>query len=261
MRKKRTINTSTYIISLLVMFSIGATVHAKEAQSLTADEIIKKVDEVSISQSSKGVMAQTITTTGGSKRTMEMESYSKDGTDKQLTKYIKPARVKGESMLMLNDGNDIWYYSPRTDRVRKIASNAKKKKVMGSDFSYEDMAAGKMAEKYTSTLIGEKKEQGQKCYVLEMIPTPDGPSYLKIKAWVDKETFVSVRVDYWNKGEKPFKRLIISDVKEIDGHITPMKYVMTNLKEGSVTAMEVKEMSYDIELKDSLFTERNLKRR
>lgn len=257
---KKRIKLTTCIISTILLLNLGMAINAEEP-ALSAGEIIKKVDQVAKVPVSKGVMAQTITTTGGAKRTLVMEAYSKDGTDKQLSKYIEPARVKGEAILMLNDGNDIWYYSPRTDRVRKIASNSKKKKVMGSDFSYEDMASGEMAKKYTSKLIGEEKEQGKSCYVLEMIPAPEGPSYSKIKVWVDKSTFVAIRVDYWDGEKKPFKRLIVSDVKEIEGRVTPMNYTMTNLKEGSETVMEVKEMTYKVDLKDSLFTVRNLKKR
>lgn len=236
-------------------------VSSQDENHLTAKQIIQQVDEVAFSQSSQGRFSQTITTTSGAKRTLEMIGYSKDGTDKQLTVYTQPARVKGEAMLMLNDGNDIWYYSPRTDRVRKIASNAKKRKVMGSDFSYEDMATGTMAEKYTAELIKEEKEQGVPCYVLKMIPTDKGPSYSKIMVWVDQQKFIPVRIDYWDQGEKPFKRMVINEIKKIDGHMTPMNYMMTNLKEGSVTRMEIKEMTYDVQLKDSLFTVRNLKRR
>jgi outer membrane lipoprotein-sorting protein len=255
------------LIAMIIVFGwagLGpASTWAEESEELTVPQILEKADEITKTKSSKGTMETIIVTTGGSKRTLVSEAWSKDGTDKQLTRYIKPARVKGESMLMLNDGDDIWYYSPRTDRVRKIASHAKKKKVMGSDFSYEDMASGSMSTKYTGKLLGLAKEAKKKCYHLELIPTEDGPSYTKIQAWVDKENFVMMRVDYWDdkKGDKPFKRLVLSDVKEISGYLTPMHYVMKNLKEGSETVMNMLEIEYDLELKDSLFTERNLKKR
>jgi len=262
-------------VSILLVFGFGlvraseGTVEVADAteklksgdNQLSVSEILAKVDEAETVKSSKGILRQTITTTGGSKRILVMESYSKDGKDKQLTKYIKPARVKGEAILMLNDGDDIWYYSPRTDRVRKIASHAKKKKVMGSDFTYEDMGSGKLAEQYTGRLLGEVKEAKEKCYYLELIPTSDGPSYSKIQIWVGKSDFLTRRIDYWDKGEKPYKRLIVSEIKEIDGRLTAMKYRMKNLREGSETLMEILEIEYDVDLPDTMFTERNLKRR
>lgn len=201
-------------------------VDADLKNGLTAEKILDKADAVAKSDSSKGIMETIIITTSGAERTLVSEAFSKDGQDKQLTRYIKPARVKGESMLMLNDGNDIWYYSPRTDRVRKIASHAKKKKVMGSDFTYEDMASGTMARKYTGELLGIVKQAKKKCFHLELIPTPAGPSYAKIQTWIDQATFVMLRVDYWDKGEKPFKRLILSEVKNIDGHLTHDDYTL-----------------------------------
>ncbi len=239
----------------------GQAEAAAKDNSLTVMEILRKVDEAEAVSSSRGIMRQTITTTSGAKRIMEMETYSRDGTDKQLMRYTKPARVKGEAILMLKDGDEIWYFSPRTDRVRKLASHAKKKKVMGSDFSYEDMGGGGMARKYNGKLLDFVREGKKKCYHLELVPTPEGPSYSKIEIWVGRDDFIIRRVDYWDKGKKPYKRLIVSDVKKIENRWTPMKYYMKNLKEGSETWMEVKEISFDVDLPVSLFSERNLKRR
>lgn len=254
----------TFVLAMACLIGAGwqsALAETGGAEDLTVKQILEKVDQAEAAPSSQGRMLQVITTTGGQERTLEMISYTKDGTDKQLMRYIGPARVKGESILMLNDGDDIWYYSPRTDRARKIASHAKKKKVMGSDFTYEDMGSGSMAVKYEGNLLGPAKIDKKICYHLELTPTPEGPSYAKIQIWVDQETFLTRRVDYWEKGEKPFKRLLLSDFQMVDNRPTPMKYVMKNLREHSETRMEIKEMKYDVDLPDKLFTERNLKRR
>ena len=242
-------------IIILLMFSTIAF-----SQELTPKQIIQKIDDTERVASSEGISRQIITTSGGKKRTLEAKSYSKNKNEKQLMIYTAPKRVKGDKILMLNEGDDIWFYTPKTDRVRHLASHAKKQKVQGSDFSYEDMAGGSIEEDYTYKLLGEEKIAGINCYNFELIPTESGPHYSKLILWADKEKFVTRKIDYYEEDEL-LKRLTLSDIKQIDGRWTPMKMVMKNLQEGGETFMETLEIKFDVELSDNLFTTKNLKRR
>jgi hypothetical protein len=56
------------------------------------------------------------------------------------------------------------------------------------------------------------------------------------------------------------KTLIQYNIKNIDGIPTGTKMVMYNKLEDSQTTIEMLEIKYNIELDDSLFTERYLKR-
>ncbi len=87
-------------------------------------------------------MTQTIQTTSGNTRTFEYDSYMGMNGENSLMIYKKPSRVRGNSILMTDNSNNIWSYNQRTRRVRKLASHAKKQKFEGSDFTYEDMGSG-----------------------------------------------------------------------------------------------------------------------
>ena len=205
-------------------------------------------------------MRQVIITFGGKKRTLEMQAYTKNKNEKQLIVYTAPMRVKGDKILMLNEGDDIWFYTPKTDRVRHLASHARRQKVQGSDFAYEDMAGGNIEDDYTYKLLGEEKVLGTECYKIELIPTESGPHYSKLILWADKEKFLTRQIDYYEKGEL-LKRLQCLDVQNIDGHWTAMKLVMKNLQEGGETVIGTVEIKFDLDLDDEIFTTRNLKRR
>ncbi len=228
--------------------------------ALTPDEIIQKIDDNERVQSSQGTGSQTIETSGGETRTLEYEMFTKDLNDKQLTIYTAPARIKGDKILMLDDGNDIYFFTPKTGRDRHLAGHARKKKVQGSDFSYEDISGGKISDQYTYKLLGEEEVEGRPCYQIELIPTPKGPSYSKLILWADKERFTSIRIDYYTDNELE-KRLICSDIRDIDGHWTPMKMTMTNLLEGGKTIMETSSIKFGVELDDAMFTRSYLKRK
>lgn len=230
------------------------------AEEMTASQILGKIDDVAYSKSSKGVMSQVVTTPGGDVRTYRFEGLTLDGTDKALSIYMEPSKVKGVKILVLNDGDDIWTFFPRTGRVRKIASSARKQRVMGSDFSYDDFAGGKFERNYTAERLPDVKEKGVDCYVLQMTPTPEGPKYAKLVGWVDRESFVPVKIDYYDEDGMLLKRLTVMDVQDIQGHLTPMKLVMENLQEGGQTAVETESIVYDIPLSASDFSERSLQK-
>ena len=236
-----------------------AGVKAQE-QAPTTQEIVQQIDATERMASSQGTFRQIITTSGGQKRTLEMKAYSRDRNDKQLMVYTAPRRVEGDKILMLDEGDDIWFYTPKTDRVRHLASHARRRQVQGSDFAYEDMAGGSIEEDYGYELLGEEEIEGTTCYQFELTPTESGPHYSKLLLWAEKERYVSRRIDYFEDG-KLLKRLTTSDVRQIGGHWYPMQMVMRNLREGGETVMEAVEIEFDVELADELFTTRSLKRR
>ncbi len=243
--------------AMIIVFVASGTV---VAQQMTPKEIVHRIDQTERVESSEGLARQIITTSGGKRRSLEMKSYTRDRNEKQLIVYTRPKRVKGDKILMLNGGDDIWFYTPKTDRVRHLASHARRQKVQGSDFAYEDMSGGSLEEDYSYTLLGEEDESGTACYKLELIPTKTGPHYSRLVLWADKEKFLSLRIDYYEDGEL-LKRLRCSDVRRVDGHWYAMRLVMTNLQEGGETVIETAEIKFDVDLPDDVFTTRNLKRR
>ena len=165
---------------------------------------------------------------------------------------------------MLNNANDIWVYFFRTQRVRKLATHAKKQKMQGSDFSYEDMGGGNtFIDDFTSKRLKYEKKEGHDCYQVELLRKAETDiSYNKLIIWVNKENFVPVVIDYYdeNTPDRVLKTLIQSDFKVIDGLPTAMKIVMINKNDNTQTEMEMLEVQFNIELDDRMFTERELKK-
>jgi outer membrane lipoprotein-sorting protein len=233
-------------------------------QDLTGDEIIKKVNELFNVESGYAKSKMIIVTTSGSKRTFIYESWQKNKGEKNLVRYLEPRRVKGQAVLMLNNANDIWMFFPRTQRVRKLASHAKKQKMQGSDFSYEDMGSGDaFMSDFISKRLKDEKLEGKDCYQLELLRKPGSDmSYSRLVMWILKENFVPIVIDYYDEKDPTHleKRLVESDIRIIDNIPTAMKIVMYNKNDNTQTEMELLEVRYNIKLDDSMFTERGLKK-
>ncbi len=247
------------LLLLFLTLSVSSTAH-----DLTGEQIIQKVNDLMNQESLYGRMTLTIVTTSGQQRTFEYESWSKDFGEKNLIRYMKPARVRDQAILMLNNADDIWAYFPRTKRVRKLATHAKKQKMQGSDFSYEDMGSGDaFINDFQAKLIGEEEMENHDCYKLELRRKKECDShYSRLIMWIIKEDFVPVAIDYYDEDDpdRLLKRLVQYDIKEIDGIPTGMKMVMYNKEENKQTSMEVLECKYNIPLDDNMFTERGLKK-
>jgi outer membrane lipoprotein-sorting protein len=250
----------TFCAALLI--TLPTSLYGQE--DLTADQILETLTETMNPEQSQGIMTMTIVTSSGQERTFEYETYSKGQGEKSLMKYLKPQRVKGQTILMLNDANDIWTYFPRTKRIRKLATHAKKQKLEGSDFSYEDMGASNtFIEEYDALRLKNEKIEGRQCFKMELTRHPDGDAgYSRIMLWIDQEQYVPLVIDYYHDDDPELKekQLICSNIKLIDGIYTPMSCTMYNQLDNTHTSMEIVEVSYGVDLPDDLFTEMGMQR-
>jgi outer membrane lipoprotein-sorting protein len=223
------------------------------AQALTPAEVLAKADAIQQAETAHILMEQTITTTRGKTRTFRIESWSTDGNDKSVMRFLSPAPSAGIGMLSLEGGDVLWAYFPDSDDLRKIASSARKGSMEGSDFSYEDMSGGDWEEDWETTEMVTEELNGRACHKLSA--TPKGSSaYTKMIAWVDAESFVTHQVHYFDKKEAHIKTLEMSGWEEIGGTWTPREMVMHNLERGSKTSIRMVEVAYGVEVEDRLFT-------
>lgn len=232
------------------------------AQDTLATRIIAKVTEIMSPENMKSIGTQTITTSSGKKRSFEFESYSGNKGEMTLTRYTKPAVIRGQAFLTLNHADDIWTYFPRTKRVRKLASHAKKQKVQGSDFTYEDMGGGDIfTNRFTATYRGDEIKNDNLCWKIDLSGIPEkNPPYPRIVMWVRKTDYAPVYLDYYNEAGLNTKSLSLTDIQDIEGYPTAMKMEMFNHEENSSTSMETIEVTYEWTPPDDFFSQRNLKK-
>jgi len=221
---------------------------------------LQRIDDAERVPHSYGVMRQTITTSGGSLRTFTIRSWSAENGDLTLMAYDEPARVAGDRILMLDGGDNIWYYMRRRDVTRHFAGHTRNQSAMGSDFSYEDLAQGDLTEDYTAEMRGQEEIDGLMCMKLKAVPTSSGPSYDSLYIWASVEDDISRRIEYFKEDEH-LKTLFLTDFRVVDNRKTAFKMEMVNHREGSRTLMETTEINFTDEPDPSLFTRAALTRR
>ena len=223
----------------------------------TAKTILDKVDQ---NMSSKNRVFESEMTIHGKRasRTITSKTYSV-GDKQSFTEYLSPAREQGTKMLKLE--NQLWIYSPSTDRTIQISGHMLRQSVMGSDLSYEDMMDDrKLTDVYDGTVLKNETLDGRDCYVLEMIANVDDVAYYKRQMWIDSERYVPLKEELFAKSGQLLKRTTLTDVKKIQGRWFPTTMVYKDmLKQGDGTEFKILDAKFDTEIPEYIFTKAALK--
>ena len=213
--------------------------------------ILDKVDN-NMSAKTRVLTASMEVGTERTKRTMVSKTYG-EGDHKGYTEYLAPAREKGTKMLKLE--NQLWIYSPATDRTIQISGHMLRQSVMGSDMSYEDMMNDKpLLEQYKALVTGSEMIDGRKCWVVTLTAIIADVNYFTRKMWVDTERYVPLKEELFAKSGKLLKRITFTNVQKVEGRWYPMSFLYKDmLKEGPGTKMTIQEIKLDTPIPESYF--------
>jgi hypothetical protein len=202
---------------------------------------------------------------GRSPRVRELIAYRTrraGGETAHLIRFTEPTDVAGTGLLSLDraDGsNEQWLYLPALDRVRRIASDRKGGRFVGSELYYEDLQ-DRRPERDRHRLLGNDAVDGVPCELLESVPIDRADSvYRKRVSCVDRSTLLALRVDYYEQDDvTPSKRWLLVAKKKHRSYWTVTDSRMIDLASGRVTRMVVEEALYDRKLPAKLFTSQAL---
>jgi outer membrane lipoprotein-sorting protein len=241
----------TILISLLMASATGGLL-AQDAK-----EILETVD-LNMSSENRIFESDMVIHGRRSSRTITSISYSV-GEKQSFTEYLAPAREQGTKMLKLED--QLWIYSPSTDRTIQISGHMLRQSVMGSDLSYEDMMDDrKLTETYDATIAGHEEIEGRDTWVLDLKAIVDDVAYHSQKMWVDSERYVPLKQEMFAKSGQLLKRTTLSDVQKVQGRWFPMTMVYKDmLKDGQGTEFRFTSAKFDQEIPDYIFTKAALK--
>ena len=228
------------------------------AQTPAGNEILRQIDE---NQSAENMIATSTMIIHGRRASRSVTAKSWiQGTEKSFTEYLSPPREAGTKMLKLED--ELWMYSPQTDRTIRIAGHMLRQSVMGSDLSYEDMMEDpKLQNMYTAEVAGEEEFNNRECWVLDLSATRDDIAYHSRKMWVDKERMIALKENRYAKSGKLLKTAEIKEVLRQDGRWYPKETVFKDaLSQGKVTEYIIESIEFNADIPEYIFTKASLRR-
>lgn len=265
----QSVSATSVLVSLMLAFPVFAEEPEDPAKAGYA--IAVKVDQVDTSKDSYSEGMMTIhrnnQTLNRSFRTYT-KHFPTDGRDDEYNLFIfdKPADVKGTKYLIwcyegIKKDDDMWIYLPAESLVRRISGSSKTASFMRSDLSNEDVQDMDDVDEYTYKLVGSEVVDGLDCYILERYPKPEKQTqYSKQVMWINKDTWIRHKCDYYDKKGKLIKKAFFSDVQKIDGIWTAMKVRFETVGENSYTVIDWPLVKYNAGLSDALFQHSELQR-
>lgn len=227
-------------------------------QTPSGAEILERIDENTVA-GNRSATTTMIIHGRRSDRTMTSKSWIQ-GSDKSFSEYLAPAREKGTKMLKL--GDQLWMYSPQSDRIIRIAGHMLRQSMMGSDFSYEDMMEDRsLTDTYSAKVLGSEAFRERDCWVLELTARVDDVAYHSRKIWVDKERMLALREDRYAKSGKLLKTAEIEEVFQVNQRWYPKRMIFKDaLSKGEGTELIIESIEFDVDIPAYLFTKASLRK-
>ncbi len=197
-------------------------------------------------------------------KTMTYENTKNNGEDgdKSLMEFISPLDVKGTKFLShekINKNNNQWLYLPALKRIKRINSKSKSGSFMGSEFSYEDISSREISKYKYSKKAKELKVNGVDCFVYERYPKDKNSGYSKQVIYVDKNKFITIKAEFYDKKKELLKTGIYENYKKIGKIYRVGKITTTNHQNNKATTIEYLKDEINLNLSEKLFSKRYLK--
>jgi len=258
----RRVHKYLFFLMLLTLWLVAgarlrAPVPAMAAQAPSGEAILTRVDD-NMGSDNKIMTSEMIIHGRRGSRSIRARSWVR-GRTKSFTEYLDPPREKGTKMLKLED--QLWTYSPASDRTILIAGHMLRQSVMGSDLSYEDMMEDpRLSNLYTATVGGEEERDGRACWVLDLAAREGEIAYFKRRIWVDRERYVVLREERFAKSGKLLKTTDVKAVGRQGGRWVPTRIVFKDaLKEGEGTEFVLESIEFNAAIPDYVFTKASLR--
>lgn len=230
--------------------------------ALTPQEILERVDQINndfVDQTM--VTKMTIVDIDGSRKSYDFIIRQKPdgkGNVKLLLRFTS-GEIKGMATL-IEDRNHMYVLLPGLKKTRRVAAHGMNQSFAGSDFTNDDMATPLFSKHYDTVLDHEDATH----WYLKLTPKPgENIEYGKVILKVRKSTFQEDGREYYDKQGKKIKTFENSESKEFtgkDGKVVPRntKVVVTDVRTGHRTELDVREFRFNEGLPDSMFTLREL---
>ena len=241
---------------------------AYSQENLTADEIIRR-SQAAFYYPGSDMLARVLMkliTKDGKERirdlTMLRKNLDKGGEQRYFIYFHTPPDVKDMTFMVWKypgKDDDRWLFIPAIKLVKRIAASDKRSSFVGSDFSFEDVS-GRDAEEDNHSLLKEEMFNGKNTYVIKSVPKNEGSADYSYKvSWIDKESFIPLKEEYYDKRGELYKVFTADVVKEIQDFPTVTKRTMKNVQSGHRTEVTFEEVGYNNGIGDEIFSERYLR--
>jgi len=221
--------------------------------SQSAEEIIKKSEDLIKGKTSHGTFNMTVVTPDFTRK-LTLESWNV-GNEKALIKVKSPKKEAGNKTLKI--GNEMWNYLKNTETTIKVPPSMMLQSWNGSDFTNDDLVReSNLSDDYTQALLADEEISGEKFWKIELVPKPGAAVvWGKLYYWVRKSDYTPADIQYYDEKGTLVREMIFSDVMQSGKRLLPTVWTMYNkLETGKSTTLQITGIEFDIKISDNTFS-------
>ncbi|MEO1244172.1 MAG: outer membrane lipoprotein-sorting protein [Pseudomonadota bacterium] len=256
-------------VVLLIAAVFASTTGQSYAATPTPEWVAQQIADRAEAPATRRLIDMTLTNRRGrSKERQAMVLKLVDTSRSRMTRisFLAPSAIRNTTFLSVEheqDGEGRWLYLPATKRVRRIPSSDRGDHFLGTDFSYEDIqselkfdlddydfALEPGADSNLYTLLGQTKSAS---IAKEL-------GFERFTATIDPASFLPRRIEFFKRGENPFKVVEVRKQAFIDGYWTATEIFAEHLQNRHSTLFEYREVTYPDSLDPRHFDPASLER-
>ncbi len=267
-RKKRALQA---VIFLFAMSGLGAAV---AQDSMNGREIVAQCNYKNPGSDQRNTLIITLRDRAGSERKSVYlrlwKAYHGESmiADKMVLFTEFPPDAVGTGFMRwafteeAGKNADQWIYLPELRKTRRVSIRDPGDSFLGSDLTYADIS-GRSIDRDEHKFLKIDVKNGRELFVVESWPKEKLPLYSKRVSWFTKtgdwDSCVKVGVVYYDRKGQLLKRQSLS-WQRVGPAWMWRRVEVRNVQTGTSSVFEVENAEVGVGLRDSVFTERTLKR-
>ncbi len=234
--------------------------------TLSADEIMQKVDEQLLYLKGLTKLQLTITSNKGAVRVYKATLFKKQEDSLFIFDTLGRGRIL---RLLYNDqGKTIYAYSMLDKRLYEKRAGDRFDAVLNSGFYFFDLSNSPFSENFVPKISGREKKDGNDWLRIENIPLDRG-KYSRLNVLVDnKDNFKVKRIDYYDSAGVLMKSMLVKHdkipVKQARKQTVSKAYAtkleMMDMSKGTISILEFLLNDKTAKLDSSLFRRENIEK-
>jgi outer membrane lipoprotein-sorting protein len=119
----------------------------------------------------------------------------------------------------------------------------------------------KLTDMYNPKVIDTETIDERATWKIELLAKVEDVAYYKMIIWVDQERYIPLKEEMYAKSGQLLKQTTLSNIEKVDGRWYPKKINYKDmLKSGKGTDFIIKEIQFDADIPEYLFTKGALKK-
>jgi predicted RND superfamily exporter protein/outer membrane lipoprotein-sorting protein len=260
-------------VAVLLAIAISMPQRSAHAAELGADEVMERSYQTARVDSSLSEATFRLVSPTGQERlrkTFGATKLQQDGSvNRRVIRFLSPSDIRNTTTLLVeNTGkeDEIWIYLPALKKPRRIAGSNKKSSFVGTDLSYGDIV-GYKPQDWAHTMLHQGTHSASASYVVESVPKSSEVAaesgYSRRVSWVAKESFVALKVEFYDLAGVLLKTADNSDFRQVDTQHRkwlPMLVQVKNHQTGHGTTVKIDKLDVNTSIGDDYFSVRYLEK-